>query len=57
MTLDLGLSGPYDLSDREDTSGMRQEFIKDVENYTNTIVRVDPNGGPSQKTVSVVAAS
>jgi acetyl esterase/lipase len=50
------LSGVYDFSDREDTGpGMRQDYIKDVENYTNTIVRVDPDGGPSQKSVSPVA--
>ncbi len=51
----IALSGPYDLSDREDAGGVRLEFVKDVENYTNTITRVDPDGGPSQKTVSVVA--
>jgi acetyl esterase/lipase len=47
------LSGAYDLSDRDDVTN---QFKSNVENYTNTCVRVDtdPNK-PDQKKVSPVA--
>jgi acetyl esterase/lipase len=47
----IGLSGPYDFSDRE---GAGDIFVQNTENYTNTCVRVDPNGGYDQKSVSPV---
>ncbi len=46
----VGLSGAYDFSDRADTGpGLRENYVRDVENYTNTSVRID------QKSVSPVA--
>jgi BD-FAE protein len=51
----VGCSGPYDLSDREGATDDNQDYVQNVENYTNTCVRVDPNGGYDQKSVSVVS--
>ncbi len=50
----IGLSGPYDFSDREDTN-TRPNFIRNVDNYANTCVAVDPNAPKDQKRVSPVA--
>lgn len=48
------LSGAYDFSDRD--LDVTHQFINNVENYTNTCVRVDPDPNkPDQKKVSPVA--
>jgi acetyl esterase/lipase len=51
----VSCSGPFDLSDREGATDDNQDYVQNVENYTNTCVRVDPNGGYDQKSVSVVS--
>ena len=52
----ISLSAPVDFSDRAGTGpGEREGFVQDIENYTNTCVRVDPSGGYDQKSVSPVA--
>lgn len=48
----VGLSGAYDLSDRD---GETTEYLHIVENYTNTCLRVGPPGGYDQKSVSPIA--
>ena len=51
----VGLSGPYDYSDRTPESYMDlTQFRNDVENYTNTCEREDPNGRIDQKRFSPV---
>ena len=55
------LSGAYDLADRtqenypDPPGDPLPAFVSFVENYTNTCVRIDPSGGPDQRSVSPVA--
>ena len=51
----VGLSGPYDYSDRTPECYMDlTQFGNDIENYTNTCKREDPNGPIDQKRFSPV---
>lgn len=52
----VGLSGAYDFSDRDEPGyEPLTQFIRSIENYTNTCVRVDPAGPTDQKRFSPVS--